>query len=133
MKRALIFLLFALLPTLLCAQENERKIPESYLKDPGKPVLVMFTADWCAPCQMLKVNTFKHPEVAPLLSQVNLLLMDIDTRQGKKYARAFYGTDRIPIPRLILMDKEQQIVAQLEGYNKNEKLFIEFLNKVLKP
>lgn len=132
MKRVLLFLFFVLLPAVLCAQENERRIPENYLKDPEKPVLLMFTATWCGPCQMLKMNTFKHPDVAPLLSQVNLLMLDIDTAEGKKYQKA-YGCDREGIPHLILMDKEQTVVAETGSYRKDVKPFIEFLNKVLKP
>jgi thiol-disulfide isomerase/thioredoxin len=131
-KKALIFLFFVLFPAFLWAQDNGRSIPEGYLKDPEKPVLLMFTATWCGPCQMLKVNTFKHPDVAPLLSQVNLLLMDIDTAEGKKYQKA-YGCDREGIPHLILMDKDQTIVAEKGGYSKDVTPFVEFLNKALKP
>ncbi len=113
-------------------QENDRKIPESYLKDTSKPILVMFTASWCGPCALLKTKTFQHENVKPLLQQVNLLMMDIDTTEGKKYQTAF-ELEKKGIPYLILMDKEQRLIAEFNGYTKDPAPFVEFLNKALKP
>ncbi|MEX0876873.1 MAG: thioredoxin family protein [Phycisphaerales bacterium] len=36
--------------------------------DTGKPMLVLVTADWCAPCQTLKRNTLTDPAVAGWIS-----------------------------------------------------------------
>ncbi len=115
----------------LHAQDSGRRIPDSYLKDPAKPVLLMFTASWCGPCQMLKLNTFKNPEVAALLQQVNLVMADIDTPEGKRYQLAF-GLEKEGVPHLVLMDSEQRTIDQWSGYSKNAALFAEFLRKAVK-
>ena len=72
------------------------------------------------------------PRRETFLEQVNLLMMDIDTAEGKKYQTSF-GKEKQGIPCLVLMDKEQRVVAESSGYSKDTKPFIEFLNKVLKP
>lgn len=35
----------------------------------GKPMFVLATADWCAPCQSLKRGAMVNPEVAQLVSE----------------------------------------------------------------
>jgi len=133
MKKRIGLLFFAFLFSVgLWAQEKENIIPENYLKDPGKPVLVMFTASWCGPCQLLKADIFPHPDVKPLLKKMNLLMMDVDTAEGKKYQNAF-GCGQKGIPYLVLLDKDQRVIAERGGYNKDASPYVEFLNKALNP
>ena len=128
------FLLFftVLFPVFLYAQVNECRIPEDYLKNPGRPILVMFTANWCVPCQLMKVDIFPHPEIKPLLQRINFLMMDIDTKEGKEYQTAFERNKK-GIPHFILMNKDQHFIAEYHGYNKDPKRFAAFLNIVLQP
>ena len=42
-----------------------------------KPMLVLYTADWCPPCKMLKKKTFADAQVAKYLED-NYILIKID-------------------------------------------------------
>lgn len=140
--RRLLLVILLLFPVMLSAQENGRPIPESYLKYPGKPILIMFTATWCGPCQQLKTDLFPHPDVKPILTQMNLLLMDMDTEEGRKYWKIYARPGWKGIPHMALLDKNQQVVGEWHGYNtgKNPKQrqeyiakFVEFLNNASQP
>ena len=125
----LIFIL--LLPVVsLQAQDNERKIPAAYIANENKPIMLFFTADWCLPCKAMKEDMFKREEIKPLISEFNILMMDIETEEGKSYMKA-YGPEKMAIPHIILMDKDQNVIVEKTGYNSNSDNFIAFLNKVL--
>jgi len=66
-------------------------MPNSELEDPlffrealakarreNKPIVLDFTASWCAPCLKMIHETFPNPKVAPLLKRSVLVKVDAD-------------------------------------------------------
>ena len=121
MKRIFAVLLVCTLSVTAFAQ----KVSQKYIPDKSKPVLLVFTADWCAPCEAMKQNVFTIDSVASALSCYNVLLVDVDTPTGSAYQERFCKKE-VQIPYFVVLDRY--------GFVKNRKLgamepgqFISFL------
>src|SRR5690606_19343375 len=74
-------------------------------------VMVVFTAEWCGQCQLLKSRTLADPKFAESTGRLNIVHIDIDTdadtaRQYKVNA----------IPDVVLMTADLKIIARQRGY-----------------
>jgi thiol:disulfide interchange protein len=58
-----------------------------------RPLLVVFSASWCGPCQEMKNETFVSPTVTPLLS--SMVCVDVDADANQDAVRE-YKIDAIP-------------------------------------
>ena len=81
-----------------------QKVAQKYIPDKSKPVLLVFTADWCAPCQAMKQNVFSVDSVASALSGYNILMVDIDTPTGAAYQERFCRKE-VQIPYFVVVDR----------------------------
>ena len=64
----------------------------------NKPIVVDFTASWCAPCQRMLRETFPDAKVAPLLDRCVFVKVDAD--EYSKLAKR-YGAVALPDVRLL--------------------------------
>ncbi len=104
---------------------------EVAVRDSKKPVILDFSAKWCASCKELEHITFKDPAVIKLMSRFTLLRADVtnNTPQDKELLKKFnlFGP-----PALIFYDtkgKEQKDLKTI-GY-KSPQEFIPTLKKAL--
>lgn len=89
-------------------------------KTSGKPALVLFTADWCPPCQELKREVLSDQTVqATIESRFTPVIVDLSDRGGPN--------DRIAqdysvqgIPTLIQFDARGKELKRTHGMGANE-------------
>ena len=75
----------------------------------NKPILAVFSATWCGPCQQLKTSLFKTDEFKKVADEVILLYIEQTTKEGAAYNSKYkvIGSPsfRIFSPQGILLDK----------------------------
>lgn len=138
MKIVLISLLTLISSLNIYAQNNaqeslrdpdDKRIPKELIENGDNPILLMFTASWCAPCHYMRNIIFKNEEVSSLLKKYNLIMLDIDTPFGSSLQR--YYCDENAVPYYILLDKDQNVLVAQKGANETPGPFAEFLKRGL--
>lgn len=81
-------------------------------KAAGKPKVLLFSADWCAPCRQLKAQTFPDPRVQQAMSGFVALKADMTTggdEEAKKAARQFFIRG---VPTMVFLDQNGKPLTQ---------------------
>ena len=73
----------------------------------GKPVLLVFTASWCPPCQVMKHEVWTDPTVRQLAdSEFHPVLLDIDLEESYPAAEK-YNVESIPT--ILILDSKGEV------------------------
>ena len=64
-------------------------------KKEGKPIILVFSATWCPPCQSMKKAVYPSAEVKPLHDKFVWAYLDVDDTENAKAATK-YGVEGIP-------------------------------------
>ena len=72
-------------------------------KKAKKPVVVMFTADWCAPCQVIKHFLHESPSFQKAAAKGTVLFIDVDEWRGPAH-RLIPGVNPSKLPTLVRVD-----------------------------
>ena len=95
-------------------------------KETGKPLLVYFRAEWCAPCKQFEQKLLPDDEVQNSLAGFVLVRIDID--EDKDTAEAY---DVTAIPTFVLEGSDAKEVDRQAGASK--KSLFELLSKRPEP
>ncbi len=80
-------------------------------------VLLVFSAEWCGPCKLLKAKTLSSKEFAEGAGALHVAEIDVDTEAG--LAGDYNVT---AVPTLVLMTSDNKIVARSEGFQATAEL-----------
>ncbi len=135
MKKLLTLLIAALMLPAIASEfpAGSPKFSTSYAdalataKKEGKPVILVFSAAWCPPCQSMKKNVYPSAEVKPLHDKFVWAYLDVDDEANAKAAQK-YGVEGIP--HVQFLNSEGKNVNKLVGGVKPAE-FASLLNKVL--
>ena len=118
MKQVLVFFSMAIIT--LAAQEVNAQQPVNYktayerAQEGDKPLLVLITAEWCPPCQVMKSTTIPALMQKSAFKEFHYTTVDLD--KESKLARQLIG-DR-GVPQLIMYEKRDGnwVRRYLRGY-----------------
>ena len=103
MKKA-ILLALAAATSLALAGDFPKGSPEfkdssdsalSAAQKSGKPVIMVFSAAWCPPCQAMKKEVYPSKEVKAFQDQFIWAYLDVDVESNEEAAKK-YGVSSIP-------------------------------------
>ena len=97
----------------------------------GRPVLMKFTADWCANCKVVERRVYRDPEIARLIRQKDVLAIKADTTlidyPATKDFKELYGeAGNVPVSIMLLPDGSRE---KLRGIFDKQEL-TRILNKL---
>lgn len=94
-------------------------------KQERKPIVLDFSAQWCAPCQRMERTNFADPRVKQLLERC--ILVKIDTDREEALARQL-GV--VGLPDLRFVTPDGKVVKQLRGFQAAEPFIDELLRLI---
>ncbi len=110
--------------------KNQKEL-DSIINSSAKPIMVDFSAKWCASCKELDEKTFKEPKVTALLA--NFTLVRVDVTENSDEEKAMMKKYKVfGPPVIIFFDKNHNILndKKIVGYI-NPDNFSKHLNKIL--
>jgi thioredoxin-related protein len=92
--------------------ETKYKSALAEAKKSGKPIIVVFSAAWCGPCQQMKKSTYPSSEVTPMHDKFVWAYLDTDEKDNAEVAKQFKVSG---IPHIEFLDKEGKSLGNQVG------------------
>ena len=85
----------------------------------GKPMLLVFGADWCVFCKKLEQTTLAEPEMVKYINQ-NFVPVHLDVDKDKKVASIL---EIKSLPCTVVLSPNADLLGRIEGYEKAPSLY----------
>ena len=83
----------------------------------GKPILIVFGADWCTYCHKLERNVINQPETAAYIN-ANFVAVHLDADHDKKVAEIL-EVDSLPCT--VVLSPNAELLGKFKGYAEAPK------------
>lgn len=97
-------------------------------KTSGKPIILVFSAAWCGPCQQMKKSVYPSDAVKPFHDKFIWAYLDTDESDNEKVAKEFKVAG---IPHIEFLDKEGKSLGNQVGSSPADA-FAKTLEGILK-
>jgi thiol:disulfide interchange protein len=77
-----------------------------------KPLVLIFSASWCPPCQTMKKRVYPSPEVAPYHNSVLWCYADVDKPEVREWAMKY---DVSGIPHVVFINSDGTEKGEVVG------------------
>lgn len=78
----------------------------------GKPVITIFSAKWCAPCQAMKKKVYPSSEVAPFHDSFVWAYLDTDQEKNRGLMEKFKVSG---IPHISFVSASGEVIEETKG------------------
>lgn len=86
----------------------------------NRPLVVLVSAQWCGPCQLLKHTVLPDPRIRKLLKECACAIVDVD--EQPRLARKLGGSGGVPLLVVYRKTKKGWKRRELRGYQSVESL-----------
>lgn len=93
----------------------------------GKPVIFIFSASWCGPCQQMRKQVYPSPQVQNVAGGFIWAYLDVDKGKNRPWAEK-YGVRGIP--HIVVTDSKGNVRGQVVG-SRSPDAFAAFLKERL--